>query len=121
MITKHLNQLRLRRAKRTRSKIRGTAARPRLSILRSNKFIYAQLIDDVLGKTLVHASSLKLRKGKEASKLTKIGDAEQIGSEIAKKAGKLGIKAAVFDRGRYKFHGRVMALCESARKAGLRI
>lgn len=98
-------------------KIKGTLARPRLSVFRSNKAIYAQIIDDGKGKTLAAATSLKL--GKEAQKLTKKEKAFKTGQLLAKKALKAKIKKVVFDRRAYKYHGRVKALADGARKGGL--
>lgn len=98
-------------------KIKGTLTRPRLSVFRSNKAIYAQIIDDEGGKTLVAATSLKL--GKEAQKLTRKERAFKTGQLLAKKALKAKIKKVVFDRRAYKYHGRVKALADGARKGGL--
>lgn len=107
-------QTRKRRAGRARARIRGTSERPRLSVFRSNTAIYAQLIDDEAGKTILSISSrgMKGEKGKAAL-------AEKVGESLAKKATEKGIKKVVFDRGRYLYHGRVKALAESARKGGL--
>lgn len=112
MLQKQVN--RLRRKARIRSQISGTATRPRLSIFRSNQNIYAQLIDDVEGKTLASASDLKL-----ADKMTKIESAKKVGEEISKKAQELKIKEVVFDRGGFAYHGRVKALADAARDAWL--
>lgn len=101
--------------RRIRKRISGTAERPRLSVFRSNTDIYAQLIDDVDGKTLASFSSLKIK----AEKLAKVEASKKVGSEIAKLALGKGIKAIVFDRGGYLYHGRVKALAEGAREAGL--
>lgn len=109
-----LNVKRLRRSRRVRSKVRGAAERPRLSIFRSNAAMYAQLIDDVLGKTLASASSRTAKKGK------KTDAAAEVGESIAGRAKELGIKEVAVDRGSYRYHGRVKALVEAARKAGLR-
>jgi large subunit ribosomal protein L18 len=98
-------------------KIKGTSARPRLSVFRSHETIYAQIIDDGKGKTLMAATSLKLAK--EAQKLTKKEKAFKTGQLLAKKALKAKIKKVVFDRRAYKYHGRVKALAEGARKGGL--
>ncbi|EKD24056.1 MAG: 50S ribosomal protein L18 [uncultured bacterium] len=114
--TKELNQIKKRRQIRTRAKISGTPARPRLSVLRTNQFTSVQLIDDTIGKTLVSASTREM-KGKEA----KIVKAEALGEMIAKKALDLKVVAAVFDRGGYNYHGRVKAVAEGARKGGLQI
>lgn len=98
---------RYRRHKRVRAKIRGTAERPRLCIFRSNKYIYAQIIDDEKGKTLVSAKA-------------QLKAADKVGQDIAKKAMKEKIKKVIFDRGGYKYHGRVKALAEGAREGGLK-
>jgi large subunit ribosomal protein L18 len=102
---------------RIRRTIKGTAARPRLSVYRSNKQIYAQLIDDVAGVTLVAASSSAKDFQAPAAKKAEI--AKEVGKAIATKAIQSGIKSVVFDRGGYLFHGRVKALAEGAREAGL--
>ena len=109
---------RAKRHLRVRKKIHGTAERPRLAVFRSEKNIYAQIIDDVAGRTLVAASSLdkdfagKVGSNKEAAKL--------VGEAIAKKAIAAGITEIVFDRGGYVYHGRVQMLAEGAREAGLK-
>ncbi len=99
---------------RIRGKISGTAERPRMSVFRSNKGIYVQLIDDLAGRTLVAASSKGLEGG------TKIEVAARVGAEIAKKALESGITTVVFDRNGYLFHGRVKSLADAAREAGLK-
>ncbi len=110
------NVARVRRHKRVRSKISGTAECPRLNIFRSNKNIVAQIIDDVAGKTLVSASTLdKEVKTKQAN----VEAAKEVGELIAKRAIKAGIKNVVFDRGGYIYHGKVQAFAEAAREAGL--
>jgi large subunit ribosomal protein L18 len=109
---------RLRRKKRIRAKIFGTKDKPRLSVFRSAKHIYAQLIDDEKNKTLVSASDLELKKSRK--KLKKIEKAKEVGKLIAKKAQNLKIEKVVFDRGGYKYHGRVKALAEGAREGGLK-
>ena len=114
---KKTNQIRIRRARRVRHRIRGTALKPRLSVFRSGAHIYAQLIDDVSQKTLVAASSLNLR-GKA---LKKIEIARAVGDVIGKKALEGGIKVVIFDRGRYRYHGRVRAVAEGVREAGLKM
>ena len=106
-------QQRGRRHNRIRSKIQGTAERPRLSVFRSLSNISAQLIDDSNGKVLVDSSSLKIKKGKKSEVAT------QVGAEIAKLAKTKKITACVFDRGGYLYHGRVKALAEAAREGGL--
>lgn len=109
------NVSRVRRHARVRAKISGTAETPRLCLYRSNKNIEAQIIDDVKGATLVASSSmaLKLENG------SNIEAAAQVGEDIAKKALAKGIKKVVFDRSGYVYHGRVKALAEAAREAGL--
>lgn len=110
----------LRRAKikrRIRKKVTGTSLIPRLSVYRSNKQIYAQLIDDATGKTLASAGSFKQ---KEAQNVNKITQATMIGKEIAEKAQVVGIKTIVFDRNGYLYHGRVKSLADSAREGGLK-
>jgi large subunit ribosomal protein L18 len=100
---------------RIRGKISGTAARPRMTVFRSNKQIYVQLIDDLAGTTLVSASS----KGLEANG-TKCEVAAQVGKNIAAKALEAGINEVVFDRNGYLFHGRVKSLADAAREGGLK-
>jgi large subunit ribosomal protein L18 len=102
---------------RIRKIVSGTAARPRLSVFRSNKEIYAQLIDDVSGVTLLSASSRE--KGVD-SKGTKLEVATAVGKLIAEKASKAGVETITFDRGGYLYHGRVKSLAEGARAAGLK-
>lgn len=108
------NVARLRRHARVRKTISGTESRPRLNVFRSNKEIYAQVIDDVKGITLASSSSkiLKINGGN-------IDGAKQVGKDIAEKCKKLKIEKVVFDRGGYLYHGRVEALAESARENGL--
>lgn len=101
---------------RIRKIVSGTAAQPRLSVFRSNKEIYAQIIDDVNGVTLVSASS----RDKEITKGTNIETAAAVGKLIAEKAVKAGIETITFDRGGYLYHGRVKSLAEGAREAGLK-
>jgi len=107
---KKLNQKRQRRVKRVRSKIFGTALRPRLCIFISNRYIYAQLIDDSEGRTLISIS------GKDKT----IKEAKLAGELLAKKAGEKNITRIVFDRRYYKYHGRIKALAEAARSKGLK-
>lgn len=108
---------RIRRHKRVRAKIKGTAKRPRFSVFKSNYHFYAQLINDSEGKTLVAASDkeIKIKKGKTKKVL-----AYEVGKLIAKKAAEHGIKSAVFDRGGYKFHGIILELAKGARDGGLK-
>ncbi|MFH1005479.1 MAG: 50S ribosomal protein L18 [Bacteroidota bacterium] len=111
---------RIRIKKRIRSKISGNTARPRLVVFRSNSEIYAQLVDDSTGKTIVAASSLGKSVIKELSGKNKTEQAKVIGSEIAKKSIGKGISNVVFDRGGYLYHGRVKALADAARESGLK-
>ncbi len=115
-LTKEEKKLRIR--KRIRKKIHGTAVRPRMSVYRSNKDIYVQLINDDEGITLVAASSRD--KDIAAKKGTKTEKATMVGEKIAKLALDKGIEAVVFDRGTHIYHGRIKALAEAARKGGLK-
>ena len=112
------NEARLRRHRRVRGKISGTAERPRLDVFRSSKHIYAQIIDDVAGVTLVSASTME--KGFEGFG-GKVEAANKVGKMIAEKALAKGIKTVVFDRGGYVYHGRVKALADGAREGGLKL
>jgi large subunit ribosomal protein L18 len=109
-------QQRLRRRRRVRARIVGSAERPRLSVYRSNRGVFAQLIDDSTGRTLaaVNWTELELRK------LSASEQAKRAGELLAERAKKAGVEACVFDRGGYKFHGRVKALAEGARGKGLK-
>jgi large subunit ribosomal protein L18 len=107
-------EARLRRHRRVRGKIRGTAERPRLAVYRSNRGIFAQLVDDDSGKTIVSASWTGL-----AFKGDKTGQAHEVGKKLAAAAKGAGIESVVFDRAGYLFHGRVKALAEGAREGGL--
>ncbi|RDK89289.1 50S ribosomal protein L18 [Marinirhabdus gelatinilytica] len=103
---------------RIRKTVSGTAQRPRLAVFRSNKEIYAQLIDDVNGKTIAAASSRD--KDIDASKVNKVEAAKLVGKAIAEKATKAGVETISFDRGGYLYHGRVKSLAEGAREGGLK-
>lgn len=105
-----------RRHRRVRKRVRGTAERPRLAVYRSNRYIYAQIIDDVQGATLVSASSVESELRSE--RLT-VDTAAKVGSLLGSRAKEAGIDAVVFDRGGYKYHGRIKALADAAREAGL--
>jgi large subunit ribosomal protein L18 len=109
-------EARRRRHRRVRGKIRGTAERPRLGIFRSNRGIFAQLVDDDSGKTLASASWTGLPKSFSGDKSTQ---ATEVGKRLAEAAKKAGIETVVFDRGGYLFHGRVKALADGAREGGL--
>jgi large subunit ribosomal protein L18 len=110
---------RLRRHWRIRKRIFGTPERPRLSVFRSLKHIYAQIIDDTTGRTLCAASTLDKELREKLQGLTKTQQAIEVGKLIAKRALELGIKQVAFDRGGHKYHGRVKALADAAREAGL--
>jgi large subunit ribosomal protein L18 len=118
MITKlDKNAVRKKRHARVRRKVFGTAERPRLNVFRSNKHIYAQVIDDVNAVTLVSASTLDKEFDLEST--GNVEAAKKVGELVAKRALEKGIKAVVFDRGGYLYHGRVKALADAAREAGL--
>ncbi|MEK9148338.1 MAG: 50S ribosomal protein L18 [Patescibacteria group bacterium] len=108
------------RKQRVRARIRGTIKRPRFSVFRSNRHIFAQLIDDAGGRTLASASDLELKPGKKAEPLTRPAKARWIGEAIAKKAAVKNIHQVHFDRGRYKYHGLIKAVAEGARQGGLK-
>ena len=101
---------------RVRKKVHGTATRPRLAVFRSNRYIYAQIIDDDQGVTVASASS---REGKLAKKTLNVETANEVGSLIGSRAKDAGIEEVVFDRGGFAYHGRVKALADGARKSGL--
>lgn len=109
-----------RRHKRIKAKIFGTVKRPRLFVFRTPKHIYAQLIDDEKGKTLLALSDLKMKKKEIKDKSAKVGLAYQLGQLIAKEAIKKKINQVVFDRGGSKYHGRIKAVADGAREAGLK-
>ncbi len=113
------NEARLRRHRRVRKRVFGTPERPRLNVFRSLNHIYAQVIDDVSGHTVVSASTLDPEIRDSLAGKTKTEKAKEVGKLVAKRALEKGIKQVVFDRGGYKFHGRVKALADSAREAGL--
>jgi large subunit ribosomal protein L18 len=112
-----VRQARLRRHRRVRGKVEGTAERPRLAVFRSNRGISAQLIDDRSGKTLAAASWLDLP---DSFKGSKTEQAAEVGWRLGVAAKKAGLDSAVFDRGGYLYHGRVKALADGARKGGLK-
>jgi large subunit ribosomal protein L18 len=116
MATLTVRQARERRHRRVRGKIRGTADRPRLAVFRSNKGIFAQLVDDDAARTLAAASWLELGSFKGS----KTGQAAEVGKRLAASAKKAGIETVVFDRGGYLYHGRVKALADGAREGGLK-
>ncbi len=110
---------RRRRHMRVRKHIDGTPARPRLNVFRSDKHIYAQVIDDAAGHTLVSASSIDLEVRGAIKGKNKTDQAKVVGRVVAERAIDAGLKQVVFDRGGYKYHGRVKALADAAREAGL--
>jgi large subunit ribosomal protein L18 len=110
---------RLRRHRRVRAKISGTAERPRLNVFRSLGNIYVQVIDDVAGRTLVSASTIDRELRGQVAEKNKTEAAKMVGTLVAQRAQALGIKQVVFDRGGYRYHGRVKALADGAREAGL--
>jgi large subunit ribosomal protein L18 len=109
-------QQRLRRRKRVRSKITGSAERPRLSVFRSNRGVFAQLVDDRSGKTIAAVNWIEA----DLRKLAPMDQATKVGSLLADRAKDAGVTSCVFDRGGYRYHGRVKALAEGAREGGLK-
>ena len=116
MTVKTKPQARLRRRRRVRAKVRGTAERPRLSVFRSNRGIGAQLIDDVAGRTL---AAVSWTEG-DLKELKSMDQAKKAGELLAERGKAAGVEGVVFDRGGYRYHGRVKALADGAREAGLR-
>ncbi len=108
-----------RRHRRVRAKVKGTAQRPRLNVYRSLANIFAQVIDDIDGKTLVSASTIDKEVAKQIGDKNKVDSAKVVGKILAERAKSAGITAVVFDRGGYRYHGRVAALAEGAREGGL--
>jgi large subunit ribosomal protein L18 len=117
--SKQLVLQRRRRAFRVRKRIRGTAERPRLSVMRSHKHIAAQIIDDEAGKTLAAASSLDKKLSGKLKSGANADAAKAVGQAVAERAIAAGIKQVCFDRGSYRYHGRVAALADAAREGGL--
>jgi large subunit ribosomal protein L18 len=117
MSTLTTREARLRRHRRVRGRVSGTAERPRLAVFRSNKGIYAQVIDDGSARTLASSSWAQLPK---SFKGTKTEQAAEVGKRLAANAKKAGVEAVVFDRGGYLYHGRVKALADGAREGGLK-
>lgn len=113
LVKRNLN--RRLRARRVRMAIKGTAEKPRLSVFRSNKYTYAQLINDAKGNTIISVSTRLIKDQK-----TKTEKAKLLGQLLAEEAKKIGIKTVVFDRGYYQYHGRVKAVAEGAREKGLK-
>ncbi len=120
MAKNELGAARLRRHLRVRAKVKGTTSRPRLCVFRSLNHIYAQVIDDLGGQTLASASTLDPEIKSMVNGKKKTAQSELVGSLVAKRALSQGIKQVAFDRGGYKYHGRVKALAEAARREGLK-
>ena len=116
---KSRTEVRVKKHNRMRNHLAGTAQRPRLAVFRSNNHMYAQIIDDTVGKTLVAASTLEKDVKAELEKTNDVAAAAYLGTVIAKKALENGIKTVVFDRGGFIYQGKVKALAEAAREAGL--
>ena len=112
-------EARAKRHARVRRKVHGTASRPRLNVTRSLEHIYAQVIDDEAGRTLVAASTIDTKLRSDLASLTKQEQAKAVGKAIAERAREKGIELVVFDRGGYPYHGRVKALAEASREGGL--
>ena len=112
-------EVRMKKHKRLRNHIVGTQDKPRLAVFRSNNHMYAQIIDDTVGNTLVSASTLQKDVKAESGKTNDVAAAANLGTVIGKKAVEKGIKAVVFDRGGFIYHGKVKALADAAREAGL--
>ncbi|MCF2655696.1 50S ribosomal protein L18 [Lacrimispora saccharolytica] len=116
---KSRSEVRVKKHMKTRNRFSGTAVRPRLAVFRSNNHMYAQIIDDVAGNTLVSASTLEKEIKSELKKTNDVEAAAYIGTVVAKRALDKGIKEVVFDRGGFIYQGKVQALAEAAREAGL--
>ena len=120
MVSKESRQkVRVKKHRRMRNRLSGTAQRPRLAVFRSNNHMYAQIIDDTVGNTLVSASTLQKDVKAELEKTNDVAAAAHLGTVIAKKALDKGIKTVVFDRGGFIYQGKIKALAEAAREAGL--
>ena len=120
MVSKESRQeVRVKKHKRLRNRFSGTAERPRLAVFRSNNHMYAQIIDDTVGNTLVSASTLEKAVKSELEKTNNVDAAAYLGTVIAKRAIEKGIKTVVFDRGGFIYQGKIAALAEAAREAGL--
>jgi len=119
MKTKSRSEARLRRHQRVRASVSGTGDRPRLNVFRSLTHIYAQVIDDSSGQTLVSASTVEAELKQQVAGKKKTEQAKLVGVTLAERAKAKGVKAVVFDRGGYKYHGRVKALADGAREGGL--
>ena len=116
---KSRSEVRIKKHKRIRNRFSGTAQKPRLSVFRSNNHMYAQIIDDTVGNTLVSASTLQKDVKAKLEKTNNVDAAAYLGKVIAEKAVEKGIKDVVFDRGGFIYHGKIQALADAAREAGL--
>ena len=116
---KSRNDVRVKKHMRIRNRFSGTASRPRLAVFRSNNHMYAQIIDDTVGNTLVSAPTLEKEIRAELTKTNDVAAAAYLGTVIGKRAVEKGIQSVVFDRGGYIYHGKVAALADAAREAGL--
>lgn len=117
--SKRKSEMRVTRHKRVRARVIGTAARPRLNIFRSSANIYAQVIDDAKGQTLASASTIDNEIATQIEGKSKVESARIVGRIVAERAKNAGVTSVVFDRGGYRYHGRVAALADGAREAGL--
>jgi large subunit ribosomal protein L18 len=120
LATKRIERIREKRKKRVRSKISGTERRPRLCVFRSASHIYAQAIADEQGRTLAEASTLSKELGGALGGLKKVEAAKAVGKLLAERLRAVGIEEVIFDRGRFLYHGRVKAVADGAREAGLK-
>lgn len=120
LINKTKSSLRQVRHARVRARVKGTKELPRLSVFRGLRSLVTQLIDDANGKTLCAVKSAEVKDGKVEGKTGKVAEAYLVGKKLAEKAAALGIKAIVFDRGGYRYHGRVAAVADGAREGGLK-
>ena len=116
---KSRSEVRVNKHRRLRNRFSGTAERPRLAVFRSNNHMYAQIIDDTVGKTLVSASTVEKEVKAELEKTNNVDAAAYVGTVIAKRALEKGIKEVVFDRGGFIYQGKIQALADAAREAGL--
>ena len=116
---KSRSEVRMKKHRRMRNRFSGTAERPRLAVFRSNNHMYAQIIDDTVGNTLVAASTVEKEVKAELEKTNNVDAAAYLGKVIAKRAMEKGITEVVFDRGGFLYHGKIAALAEAAREAGL--
>ena len=121
MKPKAKRQHRINRHKRVRARVQGSSKRPRIAVFKSNQYIYAQVIDDETGKTLASMSNYGGKKSKPKTKDKKSEEASRVGESLAEKIKKMGVTEAVFDRGGFKFHGRIKAVADGLKKGGIKI